>query len=1182
MGGSVPDGLLFNIRANVDALIKDLKKVETGFDNVGKGGSSSMKTLGTQYRTLVDTTKLLGNSADITKKKMELLANAISSSLAGGAKMADKNIQTLVSQYKKLETAKPPEKGMMGLVGSILTANIAFAALQKAATLALDAIKEGLNYNIMMEQNIVAFGVMLGSLEKTITLTNELKNLVNTTPIRMEDAMQGSKALLAYGFSADNLAGNLKMLTTVASAVNVPLQDIVYVYGTLRSQGRAYTRDIMQFAMRGIPIYEELAKVLRTDTSSVKQLVEEGKVGFREVEQAFNNMTGAGGRFDGMLEKSMNTFGGQLNLATKNLQQLSGLFSEGLATGAREALKPLNTFMSFLVKMGDEKKRIESIEDAFIKLGMAKEAAMVFTGASKEAVADMVREAEILVYQSSKNKDISEDQLNIYKEQLSVLKAQAGIKAPPVMGNINPYVEKKTGKGGFGAQAVAQQLQADVGSAIRASQGDMESAAKGLQQKLGTTWKETINIMAYYQSMSLDQYSALLTKEAALSQEYGAVFERMMEKSFGVSGMKKATDAFAQLTGSFEEDFLLMQKMTKDGVYGAITSDKAKSAYDESLSSMISKYESTIKEMEQTPIFGASKAGTQEYEFLQLFIRRYKELEEIKAGRKEPKAAKEEKLVTDEFWKQYTAIRATLDLQKEGAAIRERIGTSGATVTEAKLFQLAQEKLSAEREMLANVVAISDQEGALTSAKEIQLRQDAIDLTYQEKKLNILAEQYNTMLNGDDKHWRNLQAQAVEKFNKGDAAGSAAATMQASTQGTQVGSLMAGADPITMVAKAFMDLLASLDNFGKLLNPISVIMEGLRPIMVQIDKFLKPVVVLLEMIGEAIGDLIGPILGVIFDLFGDIASVLAPIIQVLRPLLQALGTLAAFIWELCNPIVMVMDLLADMIGLSSDEIATKEEQLKQMQDLFDKELKSLQDLYNVGAISGKEYEARLAAMQKPGEAPMEESAMVQAINQVTDAIKNFLYPVILAIASYVAGIIGGIKGIIVGITGFVGGFATMVKGIFAGDGDLVIKGLKMMLLGIAGIIAGIIDIIIISPINAIIKGLKALNIAGWKPFKGFDTIKTLSSRVEDAMNSLAVGTGSVPKDMMAQIHQNEMVVPATFADSIRSGDLALTGGKGYNNGAPINIYISGNVVTERDLVKSISSEVKKLGRQGYL
>ena len=78
--------------------------------------------------------------------------------------------------------------------------------------------------------------------------------------------------MLAYSSTVDNVVDELVMLGNVASGVGAPLQDIAYLYGTLRTQGRAFTVDIRQFAGRGIPIYEELAKVLGVTKDEVPAL----------------------------------------------------------------------------------------------------------------------------------------------------------------------------------------------------------------------------------------------------------------------------------------------------------------------------------------------------------------------------------------------------------------------------------------------------------------------------------------------------------------------------------------------------------------------------------------------------------------------------------------------------------------------------------------------------------------------------------------------------------------------------------------------------------------------------------------------------------------------------------------------------------------------------------------------
>lgn len=56
--------------------------------------------------------------------------------------------------------------------------------------------------------------------------------------------------------------------------------------------------------------------------------------------------------------------------------------------------------------------------------------------------------------------------------------------------------------------------------------------------------------------------------------------------------------------------------------------------------------------------------------------------------------------------------------------------------------------------------------------------------------------------------------------------------------------------------------------------------------------------------------------------------------------------------------------------------------------------------------------------------------------------------------------------------------------------------------------------------------------------------------------SYAVGTPNIPQDHMAMVHAGEMIIPATFADAIRSGDLSLSGGAGGGNNQTSNSSIT--------------------------
>jgi tape measure domain-containing protein len=80
--------------------------------------------------------------------------------------------------------------------------------------------------------------------------------------------------------------------------------------------------------------------------------------------------------------------------------------------------------------------------------------------------------------------------------------------------------------------------------------------------------------------------------------------------------------------------------------------------------------------------------------------------------------------------------------------------------------------------------------------------------------------------------------------------------------------------------------------------------------------------------------------------------------------------------------------------------------------------------------------------------------------------------------------------------------------------------------------------------------------------------------------SLAVGTANVPADTIAQLHAGEGVIPKTFMDSVRAGDLAIGGSRG-----DIYVTVQGSVVTENELINIIdqaqNDRAQSLGAQNY-
>lgn len=205
-------------------------------------------------------------------------------------------------------------------------------------------VTELVNVRGQFQQLEIAFSTMLKSKGKADKLMSELVDIAAKTPFDLQGVASSAKQMIAYGSSAENVGDELVMLGNVAAGVGSQLSEIAYLYGTLRTQGRAYATDIRQFAGRGIPIYEELAKVLGVTKDEVSGLVTAGKVGFKEVEQAFKNMTSESGIYYNLMQEQSKSLTGQLsNLgdAWDTMLNEIGKDTQGIASSGISAVKGL-------------------------------------------------------------------------------------------------------------------------------------------------------------------------------------------------------------------------------------------------------------------------------------------------------------------------------------------------------------------------------------------------------------------------------------------------------------------------------------------------------------------------------------------------------------------------------------------------------------------------------------------------------------------------------------------------------------------------------------------------------------------------------------------------------------------------------------------------------------------------
>lgn len=297
---------LLSSQKNVDSItwkLIDQKKVVADLQ-------SEIRRLNETYRSADKENKPL-ISAQITSKKKQLEDERVSLNNLRAeqerARLTVKGLKDEMSGYDRAisNLTNAQEKNEISLKKLLAT----FGGITAVKSFISDMVQVRGEF----QKTQMAFETMLGSKEKADMLMSQMVQTAAKTPFDLQGVANGAKQLLAYGTAAENVNDTLVRLGNIASGLSIPLEDLVYLYGTTQTQGRLFTQDVRQFMGRGIPLVKELASLLGKTEEEINKMVTAGQIGFTEVEKVIKKMTDEGGLFYNLMEKQSQTLSGQIS-----------------------------------------------------------------------------------------------------------------------------------------------------------------------------------------------------------------------------------------------------------------------------------------------------------------------------------------------------------------------------------------------------------------------------------------------------------------------------------------------------------------------------------------------------------------------------------------------------------------------------------------------------------------------------------------------------------------------------------------------------------------------------------------------------------------------------------------------------------------------------------------------------
>ena len=169
------------------------------------------------------------------------------------------------------------------------------------------------------EAQHVALRAILQDSVAADNIYNQLQVLAVKSPYTFQNLVSYAKQLTAFSIPVNEVYETTKKLADVSAGLGVDMGRIILAYGQVRSAEFLRGQEVRQFTEAGIPILAELAKQFEEieghaiSVGEVFNRISARQVPFEMVEEAFNRMTSAGGKFYNMQEVLAETVKGKIS-----------------------------------------------------------------------------------------------------------------------------------------------------------------------------------------------------------------------------------------------------------------------------------------------------------------------------------------------------------------------------------------------------------------------------------------------------------------------------------------------------------------------------------------------------------------------------------------------------------------------------------------------------------------------------------------------------------------------------------------------------------------------------------------------------------------------------------------------------------------------------------------------------
>lgn len=170
------------------------------------------------------------------------------------------------------------------------------------------------------EQTGVAFRVLVGDEEKATKMLSQITDLSARSPFSKLQLEKNAQLMMNFGVASNETLKRLEQLGNISGGDAGRLSSLSLVLGQVHANGYLMGQDLLQFVNAGFNPLQELSVMTGKSMSELRDLMSDGKITYQNIAQAIDHATGAGGKFNGMMDAQSQTVAGKWNKAVSVVQ----------------------------------------------------------------------------------------------------------------------------------------------------------------------------------------------------------------------------------------------------------------------------------------------------------------------------------------------------------------------------------------------------------------------------------------------------------------------------------------------------------------------------------------------------------------------------------------------------------------------------------------------------------------------------------------------------------------------------------------------------------------------------------------------------------------------------------------------------------------------------------------------